>query len=98
MPDLRPVVLRAMLRVLDDDPDAELVALEDAGEPRPLPIAVRTWPAADAAHTLLHAGRRRLRDLIGSLRVHPIDEATWTELDPERRTLHDVDEPSDLTR
>jgi hypothetical protein len=27
-----------------------------------------------------------------------IDEATWTTLDPGRRTVFDVDEPADLTR
>jgi len=47
-------------------------------------------------HTLLHAGRRRLRDMLDSLRTAVIDEATWTALDPQRRTLHDVDEPGDL--
>jgi hypothetical protein len=57
---------------------------------------LRTWPAADAAHSLLHAGRRRLRDVLDALRTAVIDEATWTSLDPDRRTLRDVDEPGDL--
>jgi hypothetical protein len=48
------------------------------------------------AHTLLHAGRRRLRDVLDALRTAVIDEATWTALDPERRTLVDIDEPQDL--
>ena len=96
MPDLQTPVLQEMVRVLDDA-GVDAVALEDGGRPRPLPCVLRTWPAADVAHTLLHAGRRRLRDVLDSLRTAVIDEATWTALDPERRTLHDVDEPGDLT-
>jgi molybdopterin-guanine dinucleotide biosynthesis protein A len=98
MPELVPGVLRAMLAELDADADAELVALDDGDRPRPLPIAVRTRPAADAAGALLDAGRRRLRDLLGSLRTTVLVEATWTPLDPERRTLRDIDEPGDLNR
>jgi molybdopterin-guanine dinucleotide biosynthesis protein A len=95
MPELQPDVLRLLLASLDEA-SVDAVALADGGRPRPLPIALRTWPAADAAHTLLHAGRRRLRDVLDALRTAVIDEATWTALDPDRRTLVDVDEPDDL--
>jgi molybdopterin-guanine dinucleotide biosynthesis protein A len=95
MPELQPAVLREMLRVLEEA-GTDAVALQDAGRPRPLPCALRTWPAADASHALLHAGRRRLRDLLDSLRTAVIDEEAWTAIDPERRTLIDVDEPGDL--
>jgi molybdopterin-guanine dinucleotide biosynthesis protein A len=95
MPSLQPLVLREMVRVLDDA-EADAVALADGDRTRPLPCCLRTWPAADMAHTLLHAGRRRLRDVLAALRTAVIDEATWTALDPERRTLVDVDEPRDL--
>ena len=96
MPDLQPEVLRAMIGALVGG--AQLVALDDGGAPRPLPIVVRTGPAADAAHTLLRAGRRRLRDLVASLAAVVLDEAAWTALDPGRLTLRDVDEPGDLNR
>ena len=95
MPELQPAVLREMLQVLAG-PDVEAVALADGERPRPLPCVLRTWPAADVTHTLLHAGRRRLRDALDSMRTAVIDEATWTALDPERRTLVDVDEPGDM--
>lgn len=95
MPELQPSVLREMLRVLADT-DAEAAVLADGDRPRPLPCVLRTWPAADVTHTLLHAGRRRLRDVLDSMRTAVIDEATWTALDPERRTLVDVDEPGDM--
>jgi len=97
MPSLQPLVLRSMVQVLAD-PSVDLVALDDGEGPRPLPIVVRTWPAADATHTLLHAGRRRLRDLVTSLRAHVIDVAAWTALDADRLTLRDVDVPDDLNR
>ncbi|MBI3647271.1 MAG: molybdenum cofactor guanylyltransferase [Actinobacteria bacterium] len=95
MPDLQIAVLLEMLRVAEGVP-VEAVALQDGDRFRPLPCVVRTGPAAEAAHFLLHAGRRRLRDVLGSLRLAVIDEPTWTGLDPERRTLFDVDEPADL--
>ncbi len=95
MPDLQPRVLREMVRVADE-PEIDAVALQDGDHPRPLPCVIRAEPAVDAAHTLLHAGRRALRDLLDALRVAAIDEATWVPLDPDRRTLFDVDQPGDL--
>ena len=95
MPDLQPAVLREMLRVAGES-GADAVALADGGRPRPLPVVLRVGPATEAAHGLLHDGRRRLRDLVDALQTAVIDEATWIALDPERRTLRDVDEPGDL--
>ncbi len=95
MPELQPSVLRLLLDTLDDAA-VDAAALAEGDHFRPLPVALRTWPAADAVHTLLHAGRRRLRDALDSLRTAVIDEPTWMALDPGRRTLRDVDEPADL--
>jgi molybdenum cofactor guanylyltransferase len=95
MPELQPSVLRLLLDTLDDA-SVDAAALADGDRARPLPIALRTWPAADAVHTLLHAGRRRLRDALDSLRTAVIDEPTWTALDSGRLTLRDIDEPGDL--
>src|SRR4029450_3768440 len=53
--------------------------------------------AADVT-TLVHAGRRRLGDVLDVLETVVIDESTWTALDPERRSLFDFDEPSRLER
>jgi molybdopterin-guanine dinucleotide biosynthesis protein A len=95
MPDLQTTVLIELLRVAADAP-ADAVALQDGDRIRPLPCVVRVAPADLAAHALLHDGRRRLRDLLESLRTAVVDEPTWSALDPERRTLFDVDDPSDL--
>jgi len=95
MPDLQTVVLIEMLRVAAEV-SADAVALQDADRVRPLPCVVRVGPATEAAHALLHEGHRRLRDLLDALRTAVVDEPTWRGLDPERRSLVDVDELSDL--
>ena len=95
MPELQPAVLTEMLRVARETP-ADAVALREGGRLRPLPCVVRMLEAMDAAHALLHLGGRRLRSVLEALHAVEIDEAGWTVLDPERRTLIDVDEPGDL--
>jgi molybdenum cofactor guanylyltransferase len=97
MPELQPAVLREMIGVAGE-PTVDAVALQEGGRSRPLPCVVRAEPAVNAAHTLLHAGRRALHDLLDALRIAVIDEETWVALDPGRRTLIDVDEPGDLER
>jgi molybdopterin-guanine dinucleotide biosynthesis protein A len=95
MPQLQTPVLLEMLKVAGEAP-VEAVALSDGERFRPLPTVLRAASARDAAHALLDSGRRRLRDLLDALRVAIIDEDTWHALDPDRRTLFDVDEPADL--
>ena len=95
MPDLQTRVLLEMLQVAEES-GVDAVALQDGDRFRPLPCVVRTAEAVDAAHVLLHDGRRALHDLLDALRTAVIDEPTWLALDPERRTLFDVDAPSDL--
>jgi len=95
MPDLQTRVLLEMLQVAQEA-EVEAVALQDGDRFRPLPSVVRTARAVEVAHTLLHDGHRALRDLLDALRLAVIDEPTWLALDPQRRTLYDVDAPSDL--
>lgn len=97
MPDLQPPVLGEMLRAARETA-AVAVVLSDGGDARPLPCVVRTEPAADAAAVLLGSGRRRLRDLLSTVRTVVVDEPSWTALDPGRRTLVDIDEPGDVRR
>jgi molybdopterin-guanine dinucleotide biosynthesis protein A len=94
MPRLQPEVLRQMLRATEEGVDA--VGLVASEQIRPLPCVLRTWSAAEAAHALLHAGRRSLLELLQALKVKPIEESAWTALDPQRLTLFDVDFPKDL--
>ena len=95
MPDLSTAVLLEMLRVAGEA-SADAVALQDGDRFRPLPNVVRVAPALAAVRALLRADERSLRSLLHRLRTAVIDEPTWTELDPSRGTLHDVDEPGDL--
>jgi len=95
MPDLQTRVLLEMLEVVSEA-DVDAVALQDGDRFRPLPSVVRTARALEVAHALLHDGHRALRDLLDALRLAVIDEPTWLALDPERRSLFDVDAPSDL--
>jgi molybdopterin-guanine dinucleotide biosynthesis protein A len=97
MPDLQPAVLLEMLRA-GLETGAVAVALSDGGESRPLPCVLRSVAAAAAADALLEEGRRSLRDLLAAVRSVVVDEPTWVALDPERRTMVDVDEPADLDR
>jgi len=97
MPEVPAAVLEALIVAVEEGP-AAASALGTTSGPSPVPIALKTWPAADAVHTLLHAGRRRLGDVLDVLRTDVIDEERWRALDPERRALFDVDEPSDLER
>lgn len=95
MPELVPAVLTEMLRVAREG-SADAVALRDGDRIRPLPSVVRVAPALATAEGLLRRDRRRLRELVGGLDPIVVEEATWRQLDPERRTFVDVDEPHDL--
>jgi molybdopterin-guanine dinucleotide biosynthesis protein A len=95
MPEMRLAVLLELLRVLDEA-RVDAAALYDGERVRPLPGALRTAPALDAAHALLHAGAHRLGDLLDALRLAAIDEPTWRALDPEGATLRDIDRPEDV--
>jgi molybdopterin-guanine dinucleotide biosynthesis protein A len=59
-------------------------------------MAIAREPAAKTAERLLAAGERRLRGLVDALATTVIAEASWRALDPEGRSLRDVDTPDDL--
>lgn len=97
MPDLQFDVLREMLRA-SRETGAVAVALSDGGVARPLPCVLRVQPAHEAVALVLEGGGTSLRDLLAAVSTVVVDEPTWTALDPERRTLFDVDDPADLDR
>lgn len=92
MPDLVVAVLGSMVASLEG---FDVVVLEVDGRPRPLPMVVRRGPALEAADRLLGHGERRLRALVETLATHIIGESTWRPLDPDGRTLRDIDTPAD---
>jgi molybdopterin-guanine dinucleotide biosynthesis protein A len=95
MPTMIPSVL-AMLVARLDDPAVDAVVLEQGGRNHPLPGALRASPARAAAEVLVDAGERSLQALYEALATTVIDEAAWRDLDPEGRTLRDIDTPADL--
>jgi molybdopterin-guanine dinucleotide biosynthesis protein A len=95
MPALQPAVIEALLDALDAG-TVDAAVLEDAGRPRPLPMAIARDPALRAAAGLIDGGERRLRALVEALSTRVIAEPTWRALDPGGRSLHDIDVPEDL--
>jgi len=95
MPELQGNVAEALLDAVAAR-GVDAAVLEDAGRPRPLPMAIARDPARRAAERLIAGSERRLRALVEALATTVIAEASWRALDPEGRTLRDVDTPDDL--
>jgi molybdopterin-guanine dinucleotide biosynthesis protein A len=95
MPELVPAVVEALLAELDD-PGKDAAVLQHDGRPRPLPMALRRVPAHAAAARLVATGERRLGALPDALAATVIDEAIWRALDPDGRSMRDIDTPADL--
>jgi molybdopterin-guanine dinucleotide biosynthesis protein A len=96
MPTMVQGVLERLLAELDGG--ADTAVLEHEGRSRPLPMALRRETALVRADRLLEAGVRRLRVLAEEPGVHVIPETEWRTVDPEARTLRDIDTPDDLGR
>jgi len=95
MPHLVAEVVERLLAGVDED-GREAAVLDHAGRARPLPLVVRRDPARAAATRLIGAGERRLGALLDVLPTAVIAELTWRPLDPDGRSLRDIDTPDDL--
>ena len=98
-PALQSALLRELLSRLDagtDDAGFDVVGLEEAGQLRPLPVALRVATARPAADVVLASGTRSLVGLFGRLRVEMLGPDQWRALDPAGDSLRDVDTPADL--
>lgn len=95
MPDLLLEVVEMLLGELDEA-GVEAVVLEHDGRARPLPMVVRRDAALAAATRLMAAGERRLGALPEALPATVVAEAAWRALDPDGRTVRDIDTPADL--
>ena len=101
MPMLVPEVLRLLVEALVASPAIDAVVLQDPRDPsrrQPLPLAARVGPARSAAAAALGAGDRSLVRLLSRLDLAELPADRWLALDPEGRTLLDVDLPGDLER
>jgi molybdenum cofactor guanylyltransferase len=95
MPTLVASVLEALVDALEDG-TVDVVILEYDGRARPLPMTVRRTSALTTTGRLVASGDRRLRALTEALPTLTIPESAWRALDPEARTIRDVDIPGDL--
>ena len=100
-PALQPVLLRELLGRLDAGKDTDtaafdVVGLEEDGQLRPLPVALRVASVRPAAEAFLAAGTRSLVGLFGRLRVERLTSGEWRALDPRGDSLRDVNTRDDL--
>jgi molybdopterin-guanine dinucleotide biosynthesis protein A len=98
-PALQPALLRELLRRLDTGTDGkvlDVVGLEEDGQMRPLPAALRVATVRLAADVALASGTRSLSGLFGRLRVERLTPVEWGALDPAGDSLRDVDTRDDL--
>jgi molybdopterin-guanine dinucleotide biosynthesis protein A len=95
MLSLEPAVLGLLVRALAASP-ADAAFLDYRGRRQQLPFAVRTGAGTDMARRLATEGERRLGALAERLTARVLREDEWRPLDPEARTLRDIDEPGDL--
>jgi molybdopterin-guanine dinucleotide biosynthesis protein A len=98
---LQPALLRELLRRLGADAGAhgatfDVVGLEEDGQLRPLPAALRVATARPAADVALASGTRSLIGLFGRLRVERLTPREWGPLDPQGDSLRDVDTRDDV--
>ncbi len=95
MPDVQPRVIGLLLDALRDA-SVQVAVLAEGDRPQPLPMVVRRDVARAATERLIEAGERRLGALTEELARSVISEAVWRAVDPEGRTLRDIDTSADL--
>ena len=93
MPELQRALLRRVLSWGDDYVGA---CLRADGWTQPFPMGLDREAAISAGETLMSAGERSLRRLIETLAVEVAPEEEWRALDPDARSLRDIDRPEDL--
>jgi molybdopterin-guanine dinucleotide biosynthesis protein A len=95
MPELQPALLRRLLTWSDGDDGVCVVA---EGWTQPLPIGLDRARTLAAGKGFQARGERSLRQLIGSLHLDELTEDAWRSIDPDGRSLRDIDTPADLDR
>lgn len=94
-PRLEPRLLRLLADELTAASSADAVAIGSEHGAEPLLAAYRPEAAA-VARMLLEAGERRMRALLDALSVRVVDASVWRAVDPEGRSLHNLNLPSDV--
>jgi molybdopterin-guanine dinucleotide biosynthesis protein A len=95
IPGLVPGVVELLLGALDD-PAVEIAVLADDDAPQPFPMAMRRDVARTTTARLVASGERRLFSLIEGLACAVIESSVWRAVDPDGRSIRDIDTPADL--
>jgi molybdopterin-guanine dinucleotide biosynthesis protein A len=95
VPELVPEVVEMLLAALGD-PGPEVAVLADDERLLPFPMAIRRDAARTAIARLIASGERRLFSLIDALACAVIEEPVWRAVDPDGRSMRDIDTPADL--
>ncbi len=95
MPRLVPGVLALLAATVAADPTIGGASLE-ADPPCVLPLAIRPSLAHPVIDALLREDRRALRALLDRLPMALVAAREWRALDPDARTLADIDTIADL--
>lgn len=96
MPTLEPAVLRLLLDRAAEEPGAWTLEGPDPAIVGPLPLAGDAARLLEAATMLLDRGEHSLRSLVRATGAGRVPARAWRALDPDGRTLRDVDRPADL--
>jgi molybdenum cofactor guanylyltransferase len=95
IPALVPEVGELLLGALDD-PAVEIAVLADDDAPQPFPMAMRRDVARTMTARLVASGERRLFSLVEGLACAVIEPPVWRAVDPDGRSMRDIDTPADL--
>lgn len=94
-PRLEPRLLRLLADELAAASSARAAVIGSDRGVEPLLAAYRPEVAV-VARTLLEAGERRMGALLDALSVRVVDASVWRTVDPEGRSLRNLNVPSDL--
>jgi molybdopterin-guanine dinucleotide biosynthesis protein A len=94
-PWLQPALLRLLLAELGGAPEAAAAVIASERGLEPLLGAYRPG-VADVARRLLEAGERRMGALLDALSVRGVPPSVWRTVDPEGRSLLNVNAAADL--
>ena len=97
LPHLHPGVIDLLIRTATTVRDTDAVVPRVRELPEPL-CAVYDTALVVHARARLALAKRKAGGLLEGARVHWVEEASLRAIDPELRTLDDVDTPDDLVR